>query len=172
MPRNILLCHVVDNDLREVGTAKARTHHQEFNWNKRTFPIDQKAKDVMWTDKKGIRHLLIAVNESDGTYHFLTPSKQNLIDEQAKAIDKCGQCGDRISIDAQNVRDLVKRKTINAIWGVDNSYVMLLLIMGIVLVMLVGALMFVVGELNKTNTTLQKYLPQTPKALIGVMTLQ
>ena len=51
---------------------------------------------------------------------------------------------------------------------------LLILLLGIVCVILVGALFFVVGEANKTNALLQKYLAPPPnvvtaKFILGVI---
>lgn len=150
MAKNLLVCHILHDKNKEVASVRTKIYKQDFTWNKRIWAIDHSA---IITDKKGISHFYVDVNETTGVLRF-----------DKSYIDKCKECGKQIGIDASNARDLLKRKTINAIWGIDNSYVMLLLLMGIVLVAMVGALFFVIGELNKTNNTLQKYLPPpTPK---------
>lgn len=190
MARNILICHVMSElptGLKEIGSTKAHTQNQEFTWQKRIYPITKESRDVIWEDKKGISHLHVFVNESDGTYYWLTPEKLNLygfitekeviIEEKqedgsivkvkkmlqlpnsiAKPLDLCTKCGSRITIDAMNVRDLVKRKTVGAIWGIDNSFIMLLLIMGIVLVIMMGALFYIIGQWQATQNQLNLYL--------------
>lgn len=152
----------MENDHKEIAVKKTKTFNQEFNWKKRTFPIDYKA---IWIDRKGISHLHIQVNEADGTYRFMYNIKDNIID------DKCSACGGKISIDAKNVRDLTKRKTINAIWGLDQSHILIILISMMVCVILAGALFFVLGQLETTQTQLQKYLPQ-PKTTSSTVTGQ
>lgn len=156
MPRNILICHVMNelpSGLKEIGFVKAKTQNQEFSWQKRIYPIPKDALDAIWEDKKGISHLHVFVNESDGVYRWLTPEKLNqyFFDNDngktvLKPLDTCVKCGGRITIDATNVRDLVKRKTVNAIWGIDNSFMLLLLMMGIVLVIMMGALFYIIGQ--------------------------
>lgn len=190
MARNILICHVMNElptGLKEIGQVKTKTQSQEFTWQKRIYPIPKDALDVIWEDRKGISHLHVFVNESDGTYYWLTPEKLNLygfitereiiVEEKqedgsivkvkkklqlpnsiASPLDLCTKCGSRITIDAMNVRDLVKRKTVNAIWGIDNSFMMLLLIMGIVLVILMGAMFYIIGQWQATQQTLNTYL--------------
>lgn len=157
--RTLLLCHIMENDHKEIAVKKSRTYAQEFNWKKRIFPIDYKA---IWVDRKGISHLHVQVNEADGTYKFLYQVKDNIQD------DKCSACGGKISIDAKNVRDLVKRKTISAIWGLDQSHILIIMIAMIACVILAGALFFVLGQLEQTQTQLQKYLPQ-PKTSTTIL---
>ena len=149
----------MENEHKEIAIRKAKTFDQEFTWKKRVFPIDYKA---IWTDRKGISHLHIQVNEADGTYRFLYNVKDNIID------DKCSACGGKISIDAKNVRDLVKRKTINAIWGLDQSHILIIMIAMIACVILAGALFFVLGQLETTQNQLAKYLPP-PKTTTTIL---
>lgn len=147
--KNVLICHIMENEKKEIARVKTRTHKQDFVWRKRAWPI---AQDAIWVDKKGISHLHINVNEADGTYRFLYSQKNNIVD------DKCTQCGGRISIDALNVRSMTSRKVIQSIWGVDQSYIMLLLIMAIVLVMAVGALFYIIGEKNKSDQIIRDFV--------------
>ena len=165
MARNILICHIMNElptGLVGIGFVKTKTQSQDFNWQKRVYAIPKDSLDAIWTDKKGISHLHVFVNESDGVYRWLTPEKLNLFgfdkDNKLTPLDTCVKCGGRITIDATNVRDLVKRKTINAIWGIDNSFIMLLLIMGIVLVILMGALFYIIGQWQATQNQLNTYL--------------
>jgi len=157
--KKVLICHIMANPNLEITTVKRKLYDQDFTWKKRIFPI---AQDAIWYDKKGLGHLHVEVNESDGTYRFLYHQKTNLEDSSGNPIDMCGKCGDRISIDAKNVWDLVKRKTVDTFWGLDNSHVLLLLIMGIVLVIMMGALFYVIGDNQKTNQLLAQYLKPPP----------
>lgn len=176
--KNQLLIHILDEFRNEVGTGMAKSYSQEFSWKKRTFPIDPTA--TQWTDKKGVHHLFCDANESDGTIRFLSPMKTNLINEQGDIIDKCAQCGGKISIDARNVRDLVKRKTIDTFWGLDSSHILLLLVMGIIAIGAFGGLFYLLGQNQNLQTQLNKYLPTAeeikqqrqntvPKFILGVV---
>jgi hypothetical protein len=159
--------------LKELGSVKANLSKQEFTWKKRMWPIKDDYKDAIWEDKKGISHLHVNVNEADGTYHFITPAKLNLYgfeknedgSYKMSAIDMCAQCGDRISIDAINTRDLMKRKTITSYWGVDSSHVMLLLILGVAVMIAMAIIMYMYGENQKlvaTITTLKTPIITSP----------
>ena len=78
--RNILLCHIMNNMVNEVGIAKTKLYSQQFQWKKRMWPIDKEA--VAWIDRKGIHHMFFDVNESDGTIRFLNARKDNIIDDK------------------------------------------------------------------------------------------
>lgn len=155
--RNLLLIHILDEYKNEVGTAQAKTFSQEFSWKKRMFPIDPSA--VGFTDKKGIKHLFTDANQSDGTIRWLAPDKTNLRDENGQIIDKCTSCGGKISYDARNVRDLLKRKTIDTFWGLDSSHILLLLVMGIIAIGAFGGLFYLLGQNQNLQQQLNKYLP-------------
>jgi len=159
MRKNILLCHIMDSNMQEVGIAKAKTHSQEFQWRKRMWPIS-KEENVIWRDKKGKSHLFVHVNESTGSITFLNGSRAY--------IDKCIQCGGPIGMDARNVYDLLKRKTITAIWGIDSSHIILLMIMGIVAIGAIAGIMYLIGQNTKLQEQLNKYLPApTAKLMMG-----
>jgi len=162
MGKSKLIGHILENR-KEVGKAKGNTFDAELKWKKRQWNISPEVKeDCFIYDKKGVAHCWLDVNQADGTYHFLTPEKLNLYTSARDVIDKCGECGGQISIDAQEHRIVNRKNIIKSFWGLDNSYMLLILLLGIVCVILVGALFFVVGELNKTNTLLQKYLQPAP----------
>lgn len=165
MGKNKLICHILDDNRKEVGTTKGNTFDAELKWKKRQWNIAEESKKTCFiTDKKGITHVYVNVNEADGTLHILTPKQLNLY-SGTTPIDKCGECGGQISIDAQSHRIVNQKNIIKGFWGIDNSYMLLILLLGIICVILVGALFFVVGELNKTNTVLQKYLQPAPNVV-------
>lgn len=143
-----LVCHFMLNGTNEVGTKKAKIYDQEVTWNKRIWAIDPNA---FITDIKGIAHYYVDVNESSGTLRF-----------SKSYIDKCVECSNKIGIDAVNARDLLKRKTISSIWGIDSSHIILLMILGIGMLIMGVAVMYIYGEYQKVNAKLQQYLPPPP----------
>lgn len=145
---NRLICHMMVNRNREVGVTKTKIHNQEFTWNKRLWPIDHTAIII---DKKGIAHLYLDVNESTGTLRF-----------NKSYIDKCVECGNKIGQDAVNTRDLLKRKTVTALWGVDNSHIMLLMILAIGMVIMAGVILYMYGENQKMTAKLASLVPTPP----------
>lgn len=148
--RNILICHLMHDMVNEVGTAKTRLYAQEFSWKKRMWPIDKDA--VAWKDKKGVSHMFFDVNESDGTIRFLHQRKDNIVD------DKCIECGGKISMDARNTWDLLKRKTVDVLFGLDASHIVLLMIIGIVALICIAAVFFLIGENKKLQDIITTYI--------------
>ena len=148
--------------VNEVGTAKTKLYAQEFQWKKRMWPIDKDA--VAWRDRKGISHMFFDVNESDGTIRFLYAQKENIID------DKCIECGGKISIDAKNTWDLLKRRTVDVLFGIDQSHVMLLIICGIVALAAFAGVFYMLGENRKLQSIVDTYTkaPVTPKMLLPI----
>jgi hypothetical protein len=182
-----LMVHVVDDFLTEVGKPiQSRTWKQEFSYKKRTFPIEPSA--LQHTDYRGIKHMYINVNESDGTYRFMEHRKLNLLeplelecpdchatnqlplDIIGAPRNKCDKCGDKISYDARNVRDLLKRKTIDTFWGIDSSHILLLLVMGIIAIAAFGGVFYLLGQNQNLQTQLNKYLPKPEDVKSGTST--
>ena len=156
---NRLLIHIMANNNREVALVKSKIYNQEFMWNKRMYPID---KNGFIADKKGYAHYYQDVNESTGMLTF-----------NKSYIDQCVKCSNKIGQDAVNTRDLLKRRTISAIWGIDNSHILLLMIMGIVLVVIAGILFYVYGQNQQLTEKLEQYLPkpvqQVPHMLLPLV---
>lgn len=156
---NRLLIHIMANNNKEVATVKSKIYNQEFTWNKRMYPIDPRG---FIADKKGIANYYHDVNESTGMLSF-----------NKSYLDQCVKCSNKIGQDAVNTRDLLKRKTISAIWGIDSSHIILLMIMGIVVVMLAGVLFYVYGQNQQLTEKLEQYLPkpvqQVPHMLLPLV---
>lgn len=144
---NKLFVHFMVNKNREIGNTISKIYNQEVMWKKRMWPLDSTA---FISDKKGFAHIYLDINEADGTLRF-----------NKSYVDKCVECGNTIGQDAVNTRDLLKRKTISAIWGIDNSHIMLLLIMGIVLMILAVAVFYMYGENQKLVSKLATLVPPT-----------
>lgn len=176
--KQLLFCHIHNRKEQEIAVVRTKIYSQDFTWKKRIYPIDATA---IWYDKKGNGHIHCVANESDGTIRFLFAEQLNLISldgEKPEHIDKCESCGGRISIDAKNVHDLIKRKTLSTFWGIDQSHILLLLIMGIIMVGAFGGLMYLLGENQKVQKQYTALLEQTikeqntvtaPNLLIGVL---
>jgi len=174
--RDQLLIHLVDDNLTEVGRpVRSKTWKQEFTYKKRMFPIETDA--AKFADYKGVHHLFININESDGTYRMFEYKKVNLLEPIEIQCPSCGAsgeipldiagvprnmcdfCGDKISYDARNVRDMGKRKTIDTFWGIDSSHILLLLVMGIIAIGAFGGVFYLLGQNTNLQQQLNKYLP-------------
>lgn len=157
-----LIAHIMQ-DRKEVAIRKGKTYQDSIRWNKREWAISERArKEGFIYDRKGIAHFYIDVNIADKVYYWLSPTDVSLFDFAGKPIDKCGECGGNISIDAQANRILNNKTIYKSFWGMDNSYVVLLLIMGIVAIILGAGLFYMIGENQKTQQILQKYLQPAP----------
>jgi hypothetical protein len=132
-----MIVHFMINPNKEVGKPKKiRVYAQEVTWKKRTWPIN---RNNIVTDSKGMSHYYVDINK-ERSYSF-----------KATITDTCKKCGGDLAIDSRNVRDLVKRKTIETFWGVDSTHIMLLLIMGIVLVAMIGVIFYMYTDNSKLN---------------------
>lgn len=154
-----MIVHFMVNPTKEVAKPKKiRVYAQEVTWKKRIWPID---RNHIITDSKGIPHYYLDINK-EKSYLF-----------KATVSDTCRKCGGELSIDARNVRDLVKRKTIETFWGVDSTHIMLLLIMGMVLMVMMIGLFYVILDNQKKEVELQKYrtvtAPPVAKLILGAI---
>lgn len=162
MGKNTLIAHIME-EKKEVGIAKVKTYSDSIKWKKRLWAISEQArKEGFIIDRKGVTHLYIDVNLADKIYYFLTPTELSRYDLVHKPIDQCTKCGGKLSIDAMAQKALTNKGNIISFWGRDNSYVVLLLILAIGLILAVGAVFYMVGENQKTNELLKKYLVPLP----------
>ena len=89
--------------------------------------------------------------------------------------DKCKKCGGKMTIDAMSNKQMNRKKIVTAIWGIDNTHIMLLLIMGIVTLILGVLVMYMYGDSQSAHaqiTALQLELhpainPSTGKPIGG-----
>lgn len=130
-----LLVHIMQGNIEVTKPIKKKIYEQQFEWRQRIFPISHKDFIV---DAKGLHHLYVDANTLS-TKRF------------GESIDKCKKCNGKMSIDARNARDLLKRKTIEAIWGIDSTHIILLIVLGIAVLMAMGAVFYFVQQ----NTQLQ-----------------
>lgn len=112
-------------DNKEVGKTKCKLYDKEFTWKKRIYPVEQTR---IITDLKGNAHLYVHAN------------KMQCLSLQHEAIK------DNKFVDAKNARDLLKRKTIQAVWGVDSMPMIMLMILLLGMVIMAGALMFLMFD--------------------------
>lgn len=118
-----LLVHVVENGVEVTKPIRKRIYDQQVIWKKRVFPIDIKQTIV---DAKGIHHLYVSAND------------MAVLSFRKDHADHCRKCNGKMFIDARNARDLLKRNTIQAIWGIDSTHMILLLIFAVGMMASVG----------------------------------
>lgn len=111
-----LLVHVIENGVEVTKPIRKRIYDQQVVWKKRVFPIDIKQSIV---DAKGIHHLYVSAND------------MAILSFRKDHADHCRKCNGKMFIDARNARDLLKRNTIQAIWGIDSTHMILLLVFAV-----------------------------------------
>lgn len=149
-----LICHFMINNEKEVGVKKAKIFDQEVIYAKRLFEIKHNA---IVTDIKGLAHLYFDMNETNGVLSFKKPW-----------IDKCVKCDSEIKgVDAKNARDLLKRRTISALWSLDNTHTLLLLIMAMVIMVLIGILFYFATQNQNLTGQLAALAPKPTKDTTG-----
>ena len=149
-PRKVLV-HLMLNESTEYRKPFwIKGNSQDFTKHKKTFPVD---KRFFVRDSKGVNHLYMDVNKCT-SYSFLKQPK----------VDHCRKCGGQLTIDARNVRDLVKRKTITTFWGVDSMPLILMIVMGIIILGMFAFAFYLYSD-NKakdaTINTLKNPVPPT-----------
>jgi len=118
-----LLVHVMQNGVEVDKPIKARIYDQNITWNKRQYPI---IPDRFYYDYKGVAHQQVASNDvSVLTYH-------------KDHTDVCKKCNGKMTIDAREARELGKRGVFHAIWGIDSTHLILLIIFAIGAVAMAG----------------------------------
>lgn len=141
-----LICHFMLNNDKEAFKPKSISiYSQEVTVKKRTWAIEPSR---IITDYKGFSHIYLDVNDSA----VLSFNKDHT--------DKCKKCSGKMTVDAKNARDLVKRKTISALWGIDTMPMMLLIILGIVCLTIAVFAIYLYGD----NQTLHAFKDATLSA--------
>lgn len=107
----------MQNGIEVDKPIKAKIYEQYVTWNKRQYPI---IPSRFYYDYKGIAHQQVASND----VAVLTYQKDHE--------DKCKKCGGKMTVDAREARELGKRGVFHAIWGIDSTHMVLLIIFAIV----------------------------------------
>jgi len=108
-----LLVHIMQNGVEVDKPIKTRIYEQSVIWNKRHYPI---IPARFYYDYKGIAHQQVASNDVS----VLTFKKDHE--------DNCKKCGGKMTIDAKEARQLGMRGIFHAIWGLDSTHMVLLII--------------------------------------------
>lgn len=154
-----LLVHVVQDNIEVSKPIKTKIWKQQVEWKQRIFPI---VPSRFVTDHKGLKHQYVNANDVS----VLSFNKDHE--------DKCRKCGGKMFVDARNARDLVKRKTIEAIWGIDSTHIILLIILGMVALGSIGAVLYFANESTKLQQKINSAIatnnlsPLTAKFLLPV----
>ena len=131
-----LVVHMIQNGVEVDKPINTKTFSQSVEWNKRQYPIVPSR--WMW-DNKGIAHQYVDVND----VAVLTWQKDHE--------DNCRRCGGKMTVDARESRALGRRGIFRAIWELDNTHVMLMLVFVIIGMAMTGA--FFWAYMNDTKHT-------------------
>ena len=137
-----LLVHIMQDNVEVTKPIKSEIWRQQVEWKQRIFPISHEDFII---DSKGLHHLYVNANNVSSLRFGKSP-------------DKCSKCSGKMSIDARNARDLLKRNTITAIWGIDSTHIILLMILGIALLGVVGFAFYEYTEQQKLQTKINSAL--------------
>ena len=158
-----MLVHLMVNANKEVGKPfKVKLSAQEIKKGKRIWPVNKKE---LVTDYKGNNHL------------YLDANKCTTIGLKKQVTDTCVKCKGELSIDARNVRDLVKRKTITTFWGVDSMPLILMIVMGIIILGMFAFAFYLYSDNKAKDATINtlKNPPQpkttTPQLILPMVML-
>lgn len=118
-----LLVHILQNGVEVTKPIKMKIYDQKVEWRKRQWPIIPTRFIV---DSKGIHHQYVETND----VAVLTIHKDHN--------DMCMKCSGKMTIDARQARELGKRGVFHAIWGIDSTHMILLIIFAIGMMAAVG----------------------------------
>jgi len=118
-PKYIYVHFMINETTEYRKPIRVSGNSQDITKFKKTWPIGRK---FFVKDSKGRHHIYLDINKCT-TYSFL----------KQPSVNHCKKCGGSLTIDARNVRDLVKRKTISTFWGVDSMPIILMIVMGIII---------------------------------------
>jgi len=108
-----LLVHVVQDGVEVTKPIKKKIYDQRVSWNKRDYPIVPER--FIW-DSKGIAHQYVTTND----VAVLSFNKDHE--------DKCRKCGGKMTIDARSARELGRKGIFHAIWALDSTHMILMII--------------------------------------------
>ena len=133
-----LLVHIMQKGIEVDKPVKSKIYAQNVSWNKRQWAV---VPERFIFDYSGVAHQYVDVNDVSA----LTWKKDHE--------DKCRQCGGKMTVDARESRALGRRGVFHAIWGLDNTHTILLIVMFIGIVGMAGA--FVWAYTNDTKHATQ-----------------
>lgn len=126
-----LFVHMMQKDIEIDKPIKTKIFHQSVEWNKRQWAI---VPDRFIYDYNGIAHQYVDVND----VAVLTIHKDHE--------DNCKKCGGKMTVDAKESRALGRRGVFTAIWGLDNTHIILLIIFAIGAMGMAGAFIWALNS--------------------------
>jgi len=118
-----LFVHVMQNGVEVDKPLKAKIYEQSITWKKRQYPI---VPERFYFDHEGNAHQQVDSNDASVlTYH---KDHEN----------NCKKCGGKMTIDARQARMLGRNGVFHAIWGIDSTHMILLIIFAIAAIGMAG----------------------------------
>jgi hypothetical protein len=111
-----LLVHVLQDGIEVTKPIKSKIYEQKVTWNKRQWFV---YPERFVFDYKGVAHQYVDVND----VAVLTIHKDHT--------DRCKKCDRNMTIDAKQARELGKKGVFHAIWGIDSTHMILLIVFAI-----------------------------------------
>jgi len=151
-----LLVHVMQNGIEVDKPVKAKIYEQSVTWNKRQWYI---YPPRFIYDHKGLAHQYVDVNDVS----VLTWQKDHA--------DICKTCSKKMTIDSRQSRELGKRGVFQAIWGIDSTHMILLIIFAIGAVAMAGGFFWSYNQdtLHKTQLESANKEISNLKAQLGIV---
>lgn len=134
-----LIVHVMQNNTEVAKPIKKRIYDQKVSWNRRDYPIIP-AKFVY--DHKGVAHQYVETNDVS----VLSFNKDHE--------DKCKKCGGKMTIDARSARELGRRGIFHAIWALDSTHMIMMIVIIIGAMAGAGFGVYFYGEDMKHKTAM------------------
>ena len=110
-----LLVHILQDGVEVSKPIKTQIWKQQIEWRRRAYPI---SPDDFIYDFQGTAHQFVNANNTS-TLRFSLPKDL-----------RCKKCGGELRhpTDSRNIREMTKRGVIQAIWGIDSTHLILLMI--------------------------------------------
>lgn len=135
-----LLVHIMQDNIEIDKPIKTKIYSQSVHWNTRQYPIVPSRFEY---DYNGVAHQYVTVNDVS----VLTRHKDHT--------DTCRKCGGKMTVDARESRALGRRGVFHAIWGLDNTHMILLIVFAIGAMAMTGAFFWAYSTDIKHATQLE-----------------
>lgn len=135
-----LLVHIMQNGIEVDKPIKTQIYQQSVEWRRRQWAI---VPARFTYDYSGVAHQYVDVND----VAVLTWQKDHT--------DTCKKCHGKMTIDAKEARALGRRGVFHAIWGIDNTHMILLIVLAIGAMAMAGAFFWAYSSDIKHNTQLE-----------------
>jgi hypothetical protein len=138
-----LMVHVMQDNIEVTKPIKKKIYDQKVSWNRREYPIIP-SKFVY--DNKGVAHQYVETND----VAVLSFNKDHE--------DKCKKCGGKMTIDARSARELGRRGIFHAIWALDSTHMIMMIVIIIGAMAGAGFGVYFYGEDMKHKTAMDNLI--------------